>query len=63
MKLTEQTQAKLEVLVDVVKYLEKTMYRDGVSNEEWNACFDVKMDIKDKIFAELRISSMDETLK
>tara|TARA_X000001388_G_C2154641_1_gene93768 strand:+ start:367 stop:576 length:210 start_codon:yes stop_codon:yes gene_type:complete len=54
MKLTEQTQNKLAVLINLVKYLEEMMYREGVSNEEWNSCYAAKQDIKDTIFAELR---------
>ena len=54
MKLTEQTQNKLAVLINLVKYLEEMMYREGVSDEEWNSCYSAKQDIKDTIFAELR---------
>lgn len=54
MKLTEQTLHKLSVLIDVVVYLEKRMYVPNVSNEEWDSCFEIKQDIKNTIFAEMR---------
>ncbi len=54
MKLTEQTQHKLSVLLDVIVYLEKRMYGDNVSNEEWNSCFEIKQEIKDTIIGTLR---------
>ena len=59
-KLTEQTQRKLSVLLDLVVYLEKRMYADQGTTEEWNTCFEIKQDIKDTIFAELR-ARVDET--
>jgi hypothetical protein len=56
MKLTEQTQHKLAVLINLVKYLEEMMYREGVSNEEWNSCYEANQDIKETIFSVLRAS-------
>ncbi len=60
MKLTEQTQHKLSVLIDLVVYLEKRMYANQGTTQEWDTCFEVKQDIKNTIFAELRARA-DET--
>jgi|14BtaG_2_1085337.scaffolds.fasta_scaffold145919_1 hypothetical protein len=64
MTFDRETQSKLAVLLDIVEYLDKRMNSKNIkdaTSDTWSACFDVKQDIKDRIFYTLRAGWDEES--